>query len=398
MALSSTTETKTYILDKYSRSYSPKQPSVSSEWRHFTNPTLRLILDIKLSPVKAESFRLRVVWAMNDGPGSGGLAQNVILEDLDLLAFSSLKENKSDSSPLKAVYRDTTFGLRYLHVSEPAGGGDPQKVFRRFQVSLANPAATLQLVDAIRDVCPCKPPDNRKTLETRKTTVIPPKALLPPPVQRTPMRRSPTQLQRVPTLIIPDAPLPTSSPVLLSSRPEPVTVFPSSPLGPPSDRASMPSPSRLLPSTSQPAPIPSFPPSSPLPCSTDNTLMPPPPPPPPASSSQLALIPSFPDPDSILMLPAASSSSQPAFEPSPISCSTDGTLMPPPLPATPAETNGAALAAALREPTGLYDLSYAALERLVGDVVREDRFVGLVSQSSFCSFPFYYIYFLSFSF
>ncbi|KAJ7481172.1 hypothetical protein B0H11DRAFT_2024525, partial [Mycena galericulata] len=71
---------------------------------------------------------MRIVWTMNGGPASGAAQQEVVLEDLDLLAFSSPMHTKSDSSPLKGVYRDTTFGLRYLHVPDSS---DSQKVIRR---------------------------------------------------------------------------------------------------------------------------------------------------------------------------------------------------------------------------------------------------------------------------
>ncbi|KAJ7864815.1 hypothetical protein B0H14DRAFT_430402 [Mycena olivaceomarginata] len=83
MASSSCTETTTYALQKYSRAYTSKKPTGSSEWQHFTNPVLRLILDSKLSPERANSsLRMRIVWTMEGN-------QDVILEDLDLLAFSS---------------------------------------------------------------------------------------------------------------------------------------------------------------------------------------------------------------------------------------------------------------------------------------------------------------------
>lgn len=62
-------------------------------------------------------------------------------------------------------------------------------------------------------------------------------------------------------------------------------------------------------------------------------------------------------------------------------------MPPPPPPAQVTDTTASAsaslsaetLSAALREATGLYDLPHAALERLVGDIVREDGFVRLVS-------------------
>jgi hypothetical protein len=76
----STTGTSSYILSKYSRSYPTKpkrtinntqnltQPGLetSSEWQHFTNPVIRLVLDVKTSSsAEIESVRLRIMWHMN---------------------------------------------------------------------------------------------------------------------------------------------------------------------------------------------------------------------------------------------------------------------------------------------------------------------------------------------
>lgn len=74
----STTGTSTYILSKYSRSYPTKRtinknqtqsqngPEAMSEWQHFTNPIIRLVLDVKTSnSAEIESVRLRIMWQMN---------------------------------------------------------------------------------------------------------------------------------------------------------------------------------------------------------------------------------------------------------------------------------------------------------------------------------------------
>ena len=74
----STTGTSSYILSKYSRSYPAKrtinktqtqtQPGLetTSEWQHFTNPVIRLVLDVKTSSsAEIESVRLRIMWHMN---------------------------------------------------------------------------------------------------------------------------------------------------------------------------------------------------------------------------------------------------------------------------------------------------------------------------------------------
>lgn len=59
----STTATSTYPLAKYSRSY-PTQESQASEWQHFTNPVIRLVLDVKKA-TQLESVRLRILWSMD---------------------------------------------------------------------------------------------------------------------------------------------------------------------------------------------------------------------------------------------------------------------------------------------------------------------------------------------
>lgn len=78
----STTGTSSYILSKYSRSYPTKSKTINkkiqtqtqpqpgletaSEWQHFTNPVIRLVLDVKTSSsAEIESVRLRIMWHIN---------------------------------------------------------------------------------------------------------------------------------------------------------------------------------------------------------------------------------------------------------------------------------------------------------------------------------------------
>ncbi|KAJ7217124.1 hypothetical protein GGX14DRAFT_440429 [Mycena pura] len=356
---SSTTETKTYLLEKYSRAYSAKKENGSSEWQHFTNPILRLILDTKLSPEKAESFRLRIVWTMNGGASSGAAQQDIVLEDLDLLAFSSLNE-KADSAPLKGVYRDTTFGLRYLYIPESS---ENQNVYRRFQVSFSTSAATLQLVDAIRNVCPCKttepsPQERRRAAAVpvpsvpRVQPAAPDNVFFTQPMEQPIPRPNPTalvsQLQRMPTMQTLDYAMlaPGSSQALLpSSELDPPFVHYSSPRS--IDTLS--GPSVYAPSSSDPQP-------------------------------------NFPKPSSFPTLPVTSSPPKLASFPesSPPASTADSTLMPPPPPPSnpSAKADSQSLVSALRDATELYDLPHSALARLVGDVVREDGFVRLLENLS----------------
>ncbi|KAJ7311511.1 hypothetical protein DFH08DRAFT_1045438 [Mycena albidolilacea] len=364
MASSSCTETTTYALEKYSRAYASKKPTGSSEWQHFTNPVLRLILDSKLSPESANSsLRMRIVWTMEGN-------QDVILEDLDLLAFSSLKDSsfkdKSDSSPLKGVYRDTTFGLRYLHVPEST---DSQKVYRRFQVSFTSSSVALQLVNAIRDVCPCKTNDANLNVKNRKNTTHPGIASRAPPQRQdtvmvpniapgshhaSSLANTQIQLQHMPAMKPPHAPF--VPPVLASLQPsaransQPLEGLSSSPVVPgPSPYQSvydhpMPNVPMLTgcglpaqhPSKPSPSSLSSFPDSSPPSSTANSTMMPPPPPP--------------------LALQVSNGAG--------------------------ADADSLALTAALRDATGLYDLSHMALAKLVGDVVREDGFVRLLENMS----------------
>ncbi len=68
MTSHSTTTTATYVLQKYSRSYPQSNNDNNSEWQHFTNPIIRLILDVRKSSAKSEleSVLLRIVWSMDN--------------------------------------------------------------------------------------------------------------------------------------------------------------------------------------------------------------------------------------------------------------------------------------------------------------------------------------------
>ncbi|KAJ7633002.1 hypothetical protein FB45DRAFT_520691 [Roridomyces roridus] len=355
MELSSTTETKSYILEKYSRSYSLKD--AKAEWTHFTNPVLRLVLDTKHSAEKvAESLRMRVVWTMNGGSVSGA-EQDVVLEDLDLLAFSSLDRNQSESSPLKGVYRDTTFGLRYLH--GPPGLPDSEQVYRRFQVSFATASAALQLVEAIRDVCPCKSTDATAQM---KKKIMPPTTRVPQSPWKDPASFASTPLPHgMPTAVIPALTFPVCT---VPNTADSVLV-------------AEPASKHFRPMTTLTKEIPSLPlilsSSSPAPSSYQHSS-----PPVPTNSTSN---------DHLDPLPKPNMDSFPESSPPDPSFSVDTAMPPPSLPsasnvAAAAEDTDIDMVEALREATGLYDLGQAALERLVGDVVREDRFGLLLEKMS----------------
>ena len=62
----STTATSSYSLSKYSRSY-PTSAQTYADWQHFTNPEIRLVLDVERSVnSELQGIRLRVLWHMKD--------------------------------------------------------------------------------------------------------------------------------------------------------------------------------------------------------------------------------------------------------------------------------------------------------------------------------------------
>lgn len=66
----STTATTAYPLIKYSRSYPPGtgQATPGTDWQHFSNPALRLVLDVtKTGNSELRSVRLRVIWTIQNG-------------------------------------------------------------------------------------------------------------------------------------------------------------------------------------------------------------------------------------------------------------------------------------------------------------------------------------------
>ncbi|KAF9529235.1 hypothetical protein CPB83DRAFT_852910 [Crepidotus variabilis] len=166
----STTGTTSYVLQKYSRAY-PRKRSVSksqtetqdpadviSEWQHFTNPTIRLVLEVKSTPSGGtESVRLRIIWQMGSEQDSSSNQQDFTFEDLDLLSFADMASNIPKTQvleglPLKAVYRDAVVGIRYLHNRELGEA----LAYRRVQISFQSSAEASEFIENIKPVCPCK--------------------------------------------------------------------------------------------------------------------------------------------------------------------------------------------------------------------------------------------------
>ncbi|KAF9050014.1 hypothetical protein BJ165DRAFT_976023 [Panaeolus papilionaceus] len=362
----STTGTFTYAISKYSRSYPTARSAqrtsaansgleLASEWQHFTNPVIRLVLDIKTRTTtnELESVRLRVLWRMDTTEGTK--ETEVTFANLDLLALSflpSLGPNKNhlEGLPLKAVYRDTVVGIRYLYSQE-----DPASpIFRRFQLSFQSSVEASAFIDSIRPICPCKmnavgaaqPNPGLRSMMTmnpppnRAPTSIPPAA-----------RGDLSALKRTST--VNSSAIWTGSNMTSAQHPVvPSLSISSSPLR----QQSLVSP--VVPLNS---------------CSS-NTYNPPP----------LANH-SFPIPNVPHMYPAAIQSSNMSL--------TDPVVLPPsslpiaspqdpesrqPTVTTMCPTTKTPIVAALSECSSVYDLPPSALEQIVAEVIREDGFLELV--------------------
>jgi hypothetical protein len=99
----STTKTSSYTISKYSRAYPVKRtiaksqllsdasPETMQEWQHFTNPTLRLLLDMKISQNKElESVRLRIIWSINPTVDAEVGQQDVVFASFSSLMWPSI--------------------------------------------------------------------------------------------------------------------------------------------------------------------------------------------------------------------------------------------------------------------------------------------------------------------
>lgn len=176
-----TTTTALFALTKYSRSYgggaTHSQLAAENEWQHFTNPIMKLLLDVKKSPSSGEllSLRLRIFWCIDMQAIDMQVDQReVVFEDLELLSFSSLSairtQNGSEQGlPLRAVYRDAVVGIRYLHPKTVPPGCQP--VYRRFQVTFGSILEASQFIDTIKPICPCKP-NTQPNQITRNSTML----------------------------------------------------------------------------------------------------------------------------------------------------------------------------------------------------------------------------------
>ncbi|GAA5912440.1 hypothetical protein JCM5296_004394 [Sporobolomyces johnsonii] len=186
-----TTTTQQWLLEKYSRSRTPQEPSPKRqklgemrggeggkhgegdaeeiEWDHFTQPQLSLRLETTFasSTGSSESFRAEeMVLSVSFDPlyteSARPLQQHLLLDSLDLMSFSSPSiqaVTPSGQLPLKAVYRDSVVGLRYIHVSlgDSHSGQRFQSEFKRLQAKFASTSERERFIQAVATQVPAKP-------------------------------------------------------------------------------------------------------------------------------------------------------------------------------------------------------------------------------------------------
>ncbi|KAJ3999648.1 hypothetical protein F5050DRAFT_1564688 [Lentinula boryana] len=356
----STTTTATYVLAKYSRSYPKSVQDTNSEWQHYTKPTLKLILDVKksLTSGELESVFLRIIWSMEDSYAQD--QSELTFENFDLLSFSSLRARQTDRGqgglPLKAVYRDSVVGIRYISASNGT--------FRRFQITFSSPTDASQFIDSISSVCPCKansPPG--APVDIPQVMHVP--SMVPPTLQH-PIAK--------PSIMNTSAHAAHTSAVPLSNHMHPnvslnqADVF--SPVASTQRFSSYPTMRFQHPSAPY-ASVPGMPMSSSSQMLIDHRNQLPsssPPLPPPSAQPTFQFSTSQTHSQSTSYTPTPTQSENPLY--SQTSTSEIGIQT----------TNQFVFA--LREATSLYDMPHHSLEKLVGDVVQEDGFMQLMESLS----------------
>ncbi|KAF5389380.1 hypothetical protein D9757_004248 [Collybiopsis confluens] len=156
----STTTTATYILLKYSRSYPQRAQDTNAEWQHYTKPVIKLTLSKSSNGGELESVVLRIAWTLEHTYTQGH--NELIFENFDLLSFSSLPpgpDKKQSGLPLKAVYRDSIVGIRYLNT---ANG-----------ITFQSVGHASSFIEAISSVTPCKENNNENVSAPTYTMAAP---------------------------------------------------------------------------------------------------------------------------------------------------------------------------------------------------------------------------------
>ncbi|KAF9648566.1 hypothetical protein BDM02DRAFT_3187004 [Thelephora ganbajun] len=363
----STISTTTQVISKYSRAYSTDptgSQNPDGEWQHFSNPVLKVILDVKRSEVedRLESFRLRVLWNMNtEGNAMDVDHREFVFEDVDLLLFStdpsaSLQTQLTQGLPLKAVYCDSLVGFRYLHPRPTPPGSSP--TYRRFQMDFATTEAASQFVKLVSTVCPCTTTDRvpRTSRGRPQTTLTSAPSSRPRPTPKKVQKPAITQQRKAAGTRTPQT---GPSSVISAGSDDSHTL---------ASRSSDPLP-EAFPVYSHPAP----------PVTLDHTLaslfIPPPTPSQGDNSSQSAIPRHFP------------LASQVFLPSTPILSSSQ--MLPPTAPITPSQlalqpgiqppnTQPDAFFEGLMRSPALYDLSKPQLEAVVAQVIREEGFAKLL--------------------
>ncbi|KAL0572210.1 hypothetical protein V5O48_009744, partial [Marasmius crinis-equi] len=297
------------------------------------------------------------------------------------------RQQQPEGLPLKAVYRDTIVGIRYLH---PLDGN----TYRRFQVTFASSSAVTQFIQSIETICPCKA-NNSNPLTVPASAAIPGTVSAPAPPAQTQLQSSfakstpmkaPSGSSEMPPPDIPAPNLSRAQTMLPSNSPYFVGTH-----------------AHARPPTS--SGLPSFPPQTThslvgtnpsLQHSYQSML--------PITESRVApntrALPeqvSLPLSASTLQVETVLASQWSSLPPSSNPSSSDAPSSSQTLPPTTQShtrsisTSTDPLMASLREATKLYDLPAGKLEALVAEVIREEGFVDLASIESpspmhdFCS-------------
>ncbi|KIK67158.1 hypothetical protein GYMLUDRAFT_37208 [Collybiopsis luxurians FD-317 M1] len=352
----STTTTARYVLLKYSRSYPQTQQETNSEWQHYTKPVIKLTLSKSSNGGELESAFLRIVWCIEDSHPQHH--NELVFENFDMLTFSSLpsRQDKQQSGlPLKAVYRDSVVGIRYLNTDNG--------LFRRFQITFQSTSHAFEFVKALSSVCPCKANTNAAAQNhIMAAPSIAPSRLPVPSVL------PPSHMQRTDLLPAHGAEV---FPLSHRNSSHPTAQF---------SHSTAPYSGLLVPSASPRVDQHALLSSSPSP---------------PQLSDQFSASQSRPySPISSTQAPVHSEQYSQYSRPSPVdppsSFPQSSVAMEPPRPVTSKSKREISekevqtveqFVFALQEATPLYHMPRTSLEQLVGDVVREDGFVRLVSES-----------------
>lgn len=259
---------------------------------------------------------------------------------------------------MKAVYRDTLVGIRYMHPRDQI-----PPTFRRFQVSFSSPSLVSEFINAIQTVCPCKQNPNNPQVSNLNSN--PSVIGLPPSVGTQPHAQLSDNVINLQSDRGEPIPLPAAQGAIQGSQ----APFSSS-LGIPQHFSSSPFNSVAHPTSSSAT-------------SARYGL---------EATDSITVSNRYLDQNISLQFASAGYVGQIEPNPSPLTLPTPSSL-----PCSePSATNGGntiasntdslqvppldPVLASLKEVTSIYNLSSATLEQVVGDVIREEGFPRLLEQ------------------